>query len=107
MWLLMNLLIWETISRHIKEPKKIPPKVSNKKFKAVPRSVSSSPLRIWEKTMKNTAAVPSLRRLSPSRRTLNCLLVPISLRRATTATGSVAEMMEEKVKAAAQLTSAE
>jgi hypothetical protein len=68
----------------------------------VPKIVRSSPLKIYENTIKNTAAVPSFRRLSPSNKTLNYLLVPISFNKATTATGSVAEIIAEKVKAADQ-----
>ena len=100
MWLLTNLFIYDTITKHIKEPTKIPPKVKTIKSQKVPKNVKSFPFRIDEKTIKKTAAVPSFSKLSPSNSTLNCLLVPISFKSATTATGSVAEIIEEKVNAA-------
>ena len=46
------------------------------------------------KTTKKTVPVPSLSKLSPSRSILNVIEVPNSFKRATTATGSVADKIE-------------
>ena len=57
------------------------------------------PLERLTKKRKNTIAVPSFNNASASIRVLNLRLAPSSFRRATTATGSVAERTAPKVKA--------
>lgn len=67
--------------------------------------VDDSPLTKFKKRVKKTIAVPSLSRDSPSTRVLNLTLAPNYFKRATTATGSVADRTQPRVSASYQLSS--
>lgn len=56
--------------------------------------VGSLPSAIFKSTKNATIAVPSLSKLSPSIRIVSFFEAPISFINATTAMGSVAEMIE-------------
>jgi len=82
-----------------KIPSKGPPKETLTKLATTPNTVESLPLTISIKSMKNTIAVPSLSKDSPSTSVLNLTVAPNYFKRATTATGSVADSTHPNVKA--------
>jgi hypothetical protein len=75
------------------------------KFETTPKTVVVYPLTKLIKSMKKTIAVPSFNKDYPSTRVLNFTLAPRSFRRATTATGSVAESTQPKAQASYQVKS--
>ena len=80
-------------------PSKGPPKATLIKLPKTPTAVDYPPLANCIKSMKNTIAVPSFIKDSPSTRVLNLTLAPNSFNKATTATGSVALKTHPRVKA--------
>ena len=102
-------LIMVFAQRHAKNPITIPkmgpPIETLTKLTMTPEIVAVYPLTNFIKTIKNTMAVPSLRRDSPSTKVLNLTLAPNSLSKATTATGSVAESTQPKAQASNQVRS--
>jgi len=92
--------------RHMKKPnttpRRGPPNDILTKLVTTPTAVAASPLARLKNNMKKTMAVPSLSKDYPSTRRLKCTLAPSSFKRATTATGSVAERTHPRVSASYQ-----
>jgi hypothetical protein len=86
-------------------PSKGPPSDTLTKLAITPVTVVSSPFTRLMKSMKKTIAVPSFRSDYPSTRILNLTLAPSYFRRATTATGSVADSTHPSAQASNQLRS--
>ena len=86
-------------------PSKGPPIDVLRKVTNTAPTVVSYPFTIPKNIMKNTMAVPSFNRDSPSIRVLNLTLAPSSFIRAITATGSVADNIAPNVKASGHVRS--
>ncbi len=86
-------MIWDMINPSIK-PMIIPPPAILMKSTTLVNKLNSLPVMAIEIIRPNkTIEVPSLRRLSPSRRTCSRLGTPMVRKRAITATGSIAATM--------------
>lgn len=98
----MILFIQKLMIKPIMSPSIGPPNAILIKLPTTPKNVADSPFAKLRKRVKKTIAVPSLSRDYPSTRVLNLTLAPSYFRRATTATGSVAESTHPKVRASYQ-----
>ena len=85
------------------KPNKIPPKDNLINITSTYPADIEFPSTISNKTRKTTIAVPSLSKLSPSIIVASLLEAPSSFSKATTATGSVAEIMDPYSKLAFQV----
>ena len=79
-----------------------PPKESLKNYSKNPLTENEPSSTHSKNTQKKTVAVASFIKDSPSNSTLNEIAVPISFKRATTATGSVAAIIDPIVRASDQ-----
>ena len=82
-----------------RRPSRGPPNAILTKLVTTPIADDEFPLAKSIKSMKKTIAVPSFINDYPSTSVLNRTLAPKDFRRATTATGSVAERTHPKVNA--------
>lgn len=99
---LIILLSQKLIINPITNPRRGPPKAILTKLITTPNKDEDFPFAKSMNKAKKTIAVPSFIRDSPYIKVLNLTLAPNSLRRATTATGSVAESTQPRVKASYQ-----
>lgn len=83
-------------------PNKGPPKAKLQNRVTQSPAEISVPLAISRKIVKNTIATPSLKRDSISIRVSICKGAPNSFNKATTATGSVVDKIEQRVAAIPQ-----
>lgn len=95
----MILFIQKLIIIPINIPKSGPPKATLTKLVRTPNMDEEFPLDRSRNSRKKTIAVPSFISDYPSTNVLNLTLAPKSLRRATTATGSVADNTQPMVSA--------
>ena len=102
LWILDSI---HAIMNPKKSPRRGPKKDMKQNLPMICPKVNSSPSTIYTSTRKSTRAVPSFSRLSPSISVESCLDTPNSLSKATTATGSVAEIMTPKREHARKLNS--
>ena len=96
---LIILFIQKLMTKPVSSPRRGPPKAMRTKLTATPKKEEDPPFAKSIKSAKNTIAVPSFIKDSPSMRVLNLTLAPSSLSSATTATGSVADRTHPKVSA--------
>ena len=95
----MILFIQYDVINPINIPNKGPPKAILTKLPTTPTKLEDSPLTRFKNSVKKTIAVPSFIKDYPSTRVLNRTLAPNSFNNATTATGSVADNTQPRVKA--------
>ena len=84
------------------KPRAGPPKDNLKNFSKKFPTLKDPTSTMLKNTKKNTVAVPSFNKLSPSNKILNLIGVPNSFNRATTATGSVAAKIAPIVRVSPQ-----